>query len=157
PLVIAQATCVGDEQRIALRQERFIITSPAAAKQQGDTSARQRWQVPVAVGRPGALRPAQTILLQDRGEITGARCGEPVKLNLGDIGDYRVEYDAASRAALAKTLPLMAPADRVNLLADSWALVEAGRTEPSSYLELVEEIGNDSTRAVWEQVIGTLT
>jgi aminopeptidase N len=51
----------------------------------------------------------------------------------------------------------MAPADRVNLLADSWALVEAGRAEPSSYLDLLEEIGNDSTRAVWEQVIGTLT
>jgi aminopeptidase N len=158
PLVVAQATCVGDEQRIALRQERFRILSPsAAAKERATASARPRWQVPVALGRPGALRPAQTILLQDRSEIVAGQCGEPVKLNLGDIGYYRVEYDAASRAALAKALPLMAPADRVNLLADSWALVEAGRIEPASYLELVEEIGNDGTRAVWEQVIRTLT
>jgi aminopeptidase N len=158
PLVVAQATCVGDEQRIALRQERFRILSPsAAAKEQAAASARPRWQVPVALGRPGALRPAQTVLLQDRSEIVVGQCGEPVKLNLGDIGYYRVEYDAASRAALAKALPLMAPADRVNLLADSWALVEAGRVEPASYLELVEEIGNDGTRAVWEQVIRTLT
>ena len=85
-------------------------------------------------------------------EIAAGRCGEPVKLNLGDIGYYRVEYDAASRAALAKSLALMAPADRVNLLADSWALVEAGRAEPASYLELIEDIGTDDNRAVWEQV-----
>ena len=68
--------------------------------------------------------------------------------------------DAAKRSALLPGVPtvaetgqglegfevlgwfaLMAPADRVNLLADSWALVEAGRAEPQSYLELVEEIG----------------
>ena len=68
-------------------------------------------------------------MLQDRSDIAAGRCGEPVKLNLGDVGYYRVEYDAASRAALAKSMALMAPADRVNLLADSWALVEASRAE----------------------------
>ncbi len=115
------------------------------------------WQVPIAIGPLRALRPSATVLLQDRGEIAAGRCGEPVKLNLGDLGYYRVEYDAASRAALAKSFALMAPADRVNLLADSWALVEAGRAEPQSYLELVEEIGGDDNRAVWEQVIRTLT
>ena len=153
PLVVAQATCVGDEQRIALRQERFSITSSTGA---AAALPQQRWPVPVTAGPPGAVRPEQSILLQGRGEIPGGRCGEPVKLNLGDIGYYRVEYDAASRAALTKSLPLMTPADRVNMLADSWALVEAGRAEPASYLELIEEIGNDDARAVWEQVIGAL-
>jgi aminopeptidase N len=147
PLIVAQASCVGDEQRIALRQGRFTIHDPDAAT--------QRWQVPVALGPLPALRPSETILLQGRSQIVAGRCGEPVKLNLGDIGYYRVEYDAASRATLAKSMALMAPADRVNLLADGWALVEAGRAEPPSYFELVEEIGNDDTRAVWEQVIRT--
>jgi aminopeptidase N len=147
PLIVAEVTCTGDEQRIVLRQNRFTIHDPDAAS--------QRWQVPVAAGPLRALRRAETMLLQDRGEIAAGQCGEPVKLNLGDIGYYRVEYDAASRAALAKSMALMAPADRVNLLADSWAMVEAGRAEPPSYLELVEEIGNDDTRAVWEQVVRT--
>jgi len=51
----------------------------------------------------------------------------------------------------------MAPADRVNLLADSWALVEAAHAEPGTYLELVEELGPEDARAVWGQVIGVLT
>jgi aminopeptidase N len=149
PLVIAQASCNGDEQRIALRQERFTIRAPNAA--------RQSWLVPVTVAPLRAMRSAETVLLKDRAEIAGGRCGEPVKLNLGGIGYYRVEYDAPSRAVLAKSMGLMAPADRVNLLADGWALVEAGRAEPQSYLELIDDIGNDDNRAVWEQVIRTLS
>ena len=158
PLIVAEVTCSGDEQRILLRQERFTVGAGGpAAPPPAPTGAGTGWQVPVAIGPLRALRPSATVLLQDRGEIAAGRCGEPVKLNLGDLGYYRVEYDAASRAALAKSFALMAPADRVNLLADSWALVEAGRAEPQSYLELVEEIGGDDNRAVWEQVIRTLT
>jgi aminopeptidase N len=50
----------------------------------------------------------------------------------------------------------MTAEDRVSFLADSWAMVQAGRAEPSSYLALVETIGIDDRRAVWDQVIGTL-
>jgi aminopeptidase N len=150
PLVVAQARCEGEEQRITLRQERYTIRDPAPAP--------RRWQVPVAIGPLRALRGAETVLLTDEPrEIAAGRCGEPVKLNLGDVGYYRVEYDAAARAALAKSLSLMSAADRLNLIADSWALVEAGRAEPATYLELIEEIAGDDARAVWEQVIGTFS
>ena len=57
---------------------------------------------------------------------------------------------------LAKSLPRMAPEDRVNFLADSWAMVQAGRAEPPSYLALVEALDADDHRAVWDQVIGTV-
>jgi aminopeptidase N len=147
PLIVAEATCVGDEQRLRLRQDRFTVRDPDAAP--------QRWQVPVAVGPLRALQPSQTVLLQGEREIAAGRCGEPVKLNLGDIGYYRVEYDATSRAALAKSIALMAPADRVNLIADSWALVESGRAEPQSWFELVEELGQDDSRTVWELLTRT--
>ena len=149
PLVVAEVICAGDEQRIRLRQDRFTLRDPDAAP--------RRWQVPIAIGPLRSLRPSATLLLEAQTEIAAGRCGEPVKLNLGDIGYYRVEYDAAGRAALAKSFTLMAPADRVNLLADGWALVEAGRAEPASYFELIEEIGSDDNRAVWEQVIRTFS
>jgi aminopeptidase N len=150
PLIIVQASCAAEEQRIQLRVDRFTIRDPNAAP--------QRWRVPVALGPLRALQPAETVLLADEAkEIVAGRCGEAVKLNLGDIGYYRVEYNGASRAALAKSLALMAPPDRLNLLADDWALLEAGRSEAQSYFELVDEIGNDDDRAVWEQVIRTFT
>jgi aminopeptidase N len=146
PLIIAQTVCVADEQRIHLRQERFTIHDR--------NPTPRRWQVPIVLGVVGAPHAPETVLLSgEPKEIVAGRCGEPVKLNLGDFGYYRVEYDDASRAALAKSLALMAPADRLNLLADSWALLEAGRTQVPSYLELLDEIGHDDDRAVWGQVI----
>ena len=151
PLVVSETVCTGDEQRMVLRQERFAIGDIAAALPSSATG--RGWQVPVAIGPLRALRPAETVLLQDeRKEIAAGSCGEPVKLNVGDIGYYRVEYDAATRATLAKSFALMAPADRLNMLADGWALVEAARASPAGYFELVDEISNDDSRAVWEQV-----
>ena len=104
-----------------------------------------------------ATGPAEILLLEGKAEIAAGSCGEAVKVNLGDVGYYRVEYGPNSRAALAKSLALMTPDDRVNFLADSWAMVQAGRAEPPSYLALIEEISRDDHRAVWDQVIGTLT
>ena len=150
PLVVAQVICAGDAQRIVLRQERFTLNDPNAAP--------RRWQVPIALGPLRALRPSETVLLgNEPREIAGGPCGEPIKLNLGDVGYYRVQYDTATRAGLAKSFAMMSLADRANLLADSWALVDAGRAEPASYLELIDEIGGEDSRTVWNQVIGTLT
>jgi aminopeptidase N len=150
PLIVAQASCVGGLQHMVLRQERFTVNDPGAAP--------QRWQVPVTIGPLRALRSTERVLLQDEPkEIVTGPCGETVKLNLGDIGYYRVLYDAATRAGLAKSFAMMSLADRANLLNDGWALVDAGRAEPASYLDLVEEIGSDDSRTVWDQVIRTLT
>lgn len=84
-------------------------------------------------------------------------CGEAIKVNLGDIGYFRVAYGPASRAALVKSLPQMSPIDRVNFLADSWAMVQGRRAELPSYLELAEAIGVDDRRAVWDQVIAAFS
>jgi hypothetical protein len=146
---VVETTCNGDEQRMVLRQERFSIHDPDALP--------RTWQVPVAAGPLRAPRAPEPVLLAGSTEIPAGRCGEAIKVNLGDIGYYRVAYDAESRAALTKSLALMTPEDRVNLIADSWALVQAGRAEPSSYFALIDEISSDDNRAVWEQVIGILT
>ena len=97
------------------------------------------------------------LLVSGSAEIPAGRCGEPFKLNLGDVGYYRVQYDAAMQAAFAKSLGAMAPADQVNLLADSWGLVEAARAPANSFFELVDSLSEDSGRAVWDQVIRTLS
>jgi aminopeptidase N len=149
PMVIAQAICAGGTQRIALRQERFTLRDPDAAPRQ--------WQVPVAIGPLRALQPVETVVVRaGSAEVAAGPCGEPVKVNHGDIGYFRVEYDAATQASLTKSFPTMAVADRVNFLADTWALVEAGRAPPASYLNLIEEIGNDDSRAIWNQVAGAI-
>src|SRR5262249_25570920 len=126
PLVIADSRCVDGEQRIALKQDRFTVRDPAAHP--------QRCQVPVRLSLPDGT--GATVLLDGETEIAAGRCGDAVKLNLGDVGYYRVRYDAAMQGALARRLASMAPADRINLLADAWALTEAKRNPPSAYFEL---------------------
>jgi aminopeptidase N len=168
PLVIAETSCNGATQRMGLQQQRFVIarggsaeSKAAAALVQGfvpDATPRDRtWQIPIAVGPVGATRPADVLLLGGPTVIVAGSCGEAIKVNLGDVGYYRVVYGPTSRTALTKSLALMTPVDRLDLLADSWALVQADVAAPPSYLVLTEQIDLGDSRAVWDQVIGTLT
>ena len=151
PLISAETACSGDTQRLALRQGRFVVAPMKSA-----ALPPRNWQIPVTLGPPRAKSP-DVVLLQGSTEIPAGSCGEAIKVNLGDIGYYRVEYGPASRAALAKSLAQLAPEDRVNFLADSWAMVQAGRAEPPSYLALVETLKPDDRRPVWDQVISTMS
>jgi aminopeptidase N len=148
PLVVAQASCTGDTQRIMLRQERFTIHDP-------DPKA-QHWQVPVVLGTVRA-GTGEKLLLDGAAEIAVGQCGEPVKVNLGDVGYYRVQYEGALAAALANSIGEMLPADRVNLLADTWALVEASRARPATFFDIVDRLGGDDSRLVWDQVMRALS
>jgi aminopeptidase N len=152
PLILAETRCSENTQRLALRQDRFVIAPGDAAKALPPRS----WQVPVALGAVGTTLPAQ-VLLQGTAEIAAGSCGEPIKVNLGDSGYYRVEYGANDRAALTKSLARMAVEDRLNFVADGWALVQGGRADLAFYLTLVEAIGADDQRAVWNLAINSLT
>jgi aminopeptidase N len=85
-----------------------------------------------------------------------AGCGAPVKANFGDAGYYRVEYDAGALKTLAASLPKLAPADRVDLLADQWALFVAGRAGLASYLDLTRKLAAETTLVVWSDVLAKL-
>jgi aminopeptidase N len=155
PLITAETRCDGAGQRLSLRPDRFAI-APASTGD-GKPLAPRSWQVPIEFGPLNAKQPAQTLLLDGSAEIAEGACGEPIKINLGDIGYYRVEYGPHDLAALTGSLDKMTPEDRVNFLADRWALVQAGRIELSSYLELADKIDIGDRRAVWDQIITVLT
>jgi aminopeptidase N len=152
PLILAETTCSGGVQRLTLRQDRFVIAPAGSAP-----APPRAWQIPLALGSPGATRPPEILLLDGSTEIAAGSCGEAIKVNLGDIGYFRVEYGPNSRSSLAKSLALMTPEDRLNFVADNWALIQAGRAEPSSYLALIGQIGSDDHRAVWDLVITSMT
>jgi aminopeptidase N len=148
PLVIAETRCVDGTQRIALRQQRFAV--PTAAQAPG--SLKGTWQIPIAARLVNGQPLEPVLLTHEPLEIAAGRCGDAVKLNAGDTGYYRVQYDDTLRMALTRSFAKLPAADRVNLLADTWALVEAGHGSPTAYLDLVEQIGDDS-RPVWDQVM----
>jgi aminopeptidase N len=85
--------------------------------------------------------------------VSLARC-EPVRAV--KVGYYRVLYDDASFARLVDTLGTLDASDRLRLLSDSFALVQAGRADVTRYLRLVDRLGEETDRSVWDQVIESL-
>jgi aminopeptidase N len=146
PLVTSRAACSETSQQLTLTQERFLMR-PAKV-------SAELWEIPIVYGPPAAKAPAGRRLMKGRtAQIDGGRCAVPIKLNLGDTGYYRVEYDPVTDAALASAIETMAPADRVELLSDNWALFGAGRIAVDRYFRLVDNVAPDRNRAVWERVI----
>jgi aminopeptidase N len=96
------------------------------------------------------------MLLEGTAEIAAGRCGDAIKLNLGDVGYYRVRYDAAMRNALARGLSGMTPADRINLLNDAWAMVETLREAPPAYFALADQLAGEDHRRVVDQLIDAI-
>ncbi|MHC2337084.1 M1 family metallopeptidase [Bradyrhizobium sp. USDA 4454] len=149
PLVLAETVCDGAAQRLTLQQDRFVI-APA----NDPPLPAHGWQIPVAVG-PAHGKPFEEILLKGSAKIPAGACGDAIKVNLGDVGYFRVEYGPKNRAALLNAFPQMPVVDRLNVVTDSWALVQAGRAEAPSYLALLDALDVGDHRAVWDQVIST--
>ncbi|MDB5396631.1 MAG: Peptidase rane alanine aminopeptidase, partial [Rhodospirillales bacterium] len=148
PLVLVKTACVGGETVATLSQDRFAIHDPTAHK--------YTWQIPVALGRIGD-DAQQRLLLGDKPQTAKfAGCGKPVKANMGDVGYYRVQYDEAGLKALTAAYKQMAPADRVNLLGDVWAMAEAGRSTPDKFLGLTKQLNGETELVVWSQVLESL-
>jgi aminopeptidase N len=149
PLVNMKTECVQNKQVVELKQERFTVQDPDAEP--------LRWQIPIglsAAGRPG--KATQFLLKDKSASVTLADCADVLKANAGDTGYYRVSYAPALFEKIRASLNAFSPADRLNLLDDSWAMVEAGRASTADYFGLVSALKGERTLAVWNQIAGTL-
>jgi aminopeptidase N len=147
PLIHVSTACVDGSAAVNLRQDRFTVHNPNAEP--------RTWQVPVTIGPVSGSKPRKLVLGDEPKQIKFAGCGEPVKANLGDAGYYRVEYSPADFKTLAGAFSRLSAADRLNFLGDAWAMVQAGRAEPQSYLDLTRQLQGETELAVWATAIGT--
>jgi aminopeptidase N len=76
-----------------------------------------------------------------------------LKLNVNGAGNYRTQYDTVSWDLLMASLDKLDVQDRVNLLSDTWALVQANRVPLSLYLGIVEKLSDPTELAEREQII----
>src|SRR5262249_54961151 len=74
----------------------------------------------------------------------------------GSTGFYRVSYSTELLTALGSSLSALLPAERIGLLADQWALVRAGRTRITDFLELVLAFGEETDHAVLDELVARL-
>ncbi len=147
PLVHVARGCSDGHAKLTLTQDRFAIHDAHPKP--------MAWIIPVTAGGPGLA--TQHVLLGDApATIDAGACDAAVKINLGENGYYRTQYDRASLQALAKALPSLAAADRANLLGDQFALFVAGRAGLADYLDLLAGLKDEQDIAVWTDTAGHL-
>jgi aminopeptidase N len=142
PLVKVNRDAAG---KITLTQERFTVHF--------NNAPPLEWKIPLTYLVPG--EPAKASLLMDAKsmELPAGATNRAIKLNVEGAGNYRVQYDEASWKLLLADLPKLSTADRVNLLNDAWALVQANRAPMSLYLGLVERLPGKTELAEREQIM----
>ncbi len=131
--------------RITLAQERFTVHFPKAPPLE--------WKIPLTYSVAGEAAPASLLMTSKTVGLPNIPAGRAIKFNVEGAGNYRVEYDEPSWKLLLAELPTLTSADRVNLLADAWALVQANRASLSLYLDLVEKLPTKDELAEREQIM----
>ena len=133
------------EGKITLTQERFTVHFAKAPPLE--------WKIPLTYSIPGEPARASLLMTSKTLDLPNNPAGRAVKLNVDGAGNYRVQYDEASWKLLLAELPKLSSADRVNLLADAWALAQADRAPLSLYLDLVEKLPTKTELAEREQIM----
>ncbi|HTZ71076.1 MAG TPA: M1 family metallopeptidase, partial [Acetobacteraceae bacterium] len=147
PLVHVTRRCANGQGTLTLTQDRFVIHDPQAKK--------LTWTIPITLGAPG-IKSTRVVLDGMPVTVPLATCDAAEKVNLGENGYYRTEYDAASLKPLVRTLENFGPADRANLLGDQFAMFLAGRAPLESYLDMLPMLSTETNIAVWQDTIDHL-
>ncbi len=146
PVVKVQQQCENGSAVVTLAQERFTLNDPGASP--------LSWNVPVILADGAGVR--RTVLLERNPQkLRFERCGAMLA-NAGDTGYYRCQYDDRNFRRLVPALQGLAAPDRLRLLSDTFALAQAGRVDATRYLALVESLGAETDRTIWDHVTGAL-
>ena len=137
----------GEGGKVSLTQERFTINFRNAPPLE--------WKIPLTYSIIGEA-PASLLMTGKSERLQNIPADRALKLNVKGAGNYRVEYDEPSWNSLLRTLPQMGVEDRVNLLSDAWALVQANRASVSGYFGLVDKLPSSTELAEREQIINVL-
>jgi aminopeptidase N len=132
---------------VSLTQERFTVNFTNAPALE--------WKIPLTYALVGET-PATLLMTRKSDSIHDIPPGRALKLNVNGTGNYRVEYDQPSWKLLLGGLKNLSVEDRVNLLSDTWALVQANGAPISLFFELVEKLPASTELAEREQIIHVL-
>ena len=130
---------------VSLRQERFAINFPNAPA--------LTWKIPLTYKLRGDEQPSSRVMSGKVDILQNVPAGSALKVNVNGAGLYRVDYDEISWKLLLDALPQLSVADRVNLLSDTWALVQANRAPFTKYIDLIKKLPSQTELAEREQII----
>ncbi len=132
PLITLDARCSNGKTEVQWTQQRFRLLPST-------TTDSPLWRVPLRVARGSEVH---TFLLEGaKGMVTLPDCAaEPLVGNAGGRGFYRVRYASEQAAALSNAWNSLAAVDRSVLLADSYALAQAGVQPLAAHWSLLAKL-----------------
>ena len=145
PVLKVTQRCDAGQTLVTLQQSRF---SSLAEPIEGGP-----WQIPLRLSRG---TQTQALLMKGAQETVALPGCQPLPLvaNAGGRGYYRVEYELELRGRMAQAFATLAPADRVTLLSDSYALANAGQQSMTDHLALLgalPQVPDNSRAALFAQ------
>jgi aminopeptidase N len=134
---------------VTLSQERYFAD---AAKL--NAGSPEIWQIPANLRPAGSKDTTYVLLAQRQQTVEVMGCSPWVYANAGGRGYYRSNYDAATLAKMSAELETsFSPEERIHFLGDEWAMVRVGRLNIGDYLDTVEKMKAERSRAV----VGVMT
>jgi aminopeptidase N len=149
PLVKMTAQCVGDKRVVSLEQAQFTLDA--------SPSSTATWPTPIGIFSSPGSNAKYAVLAKISDNFEMASCDGAIKANAAGVGFFRVLYEPALAIELQKNVTQLPEADRVNLVADAWAMVSSGRSPMISYCELLDELRNDPSANLWRIILDSLT
>lgn len=145
----------GDSRVLTLSQQRFIADGREPAEQ-------TLWMIPIQVSTPNNPIAINTIFDKETMELTvdGVKENDWIKINPGTVGFYRTQYlpemletFVKTEAIQSKVLP---PLDRLGLLDDLFALIQAGKVSTIEALKLLDAYRSEDNYTVWQAICTNL-
>ncbi len=133
PLVTVESACKDGKTRVTLSQQRFFFDRALMAK-----GSDERWQIPVCLRRPSDTQCRLLTGATQTFELP--HCESWLDGNANAVGYYRTAYAPKNLASLLAGARSLNADERLSILRDSWALVQAGRAPIGDYLNFVQAI-----------------
>ena len=141
---------------LSITQSRFLYDRLMNPEDDDDS----RWQVPISIRQADAQTKATTLMEGGtlKASLESADVAGWVKVNAGQTGFYRVNYDADQWGRLGEAVGSMElPAtDRLGLQNDAYALMRAGSLSPATFLALAENYRGETHVSVWSDLASNL-
>lgn len=152
PLVTVSASCTAGTGTIVLEQQRFLSAGSRPA-----SDRQPLWSIPICSKGAASTTPACLVLSERTGSARQNACPAWTFVNAGARGYYRSEYPPAMLRAMAPQIgTALTAAERLSLITDEAALVQAGRHEISGYLTLAAGLGGEHAPGVLEALVEQL-
>jgi puromycin-sensitive aminopeptidase len=153
---VAISTDANGHFHLSLAQRRFF--SDPEARESG---APTRWLIPMVIRfrDEEGVKDQRVLLREAKADVPMTAVGRPrwCVANALAAGFYRCQYDADLLGQLGPAAAEVAPAARMALLSDQWALVRAGAAPAEAFLDLVTSLADEDDHFVLDELAGRLS